>query len=153
MKIGIERIDISQSAAAAEVLSVQLPAYKVEAALIGFTELPPLKETIEELQQSVETFYGFYTNGELNGVISLKIDDNVLDIYRLVVHPKHFRKGIAQKLLAFVQIHENKFEEVIVATASSNRPAILFYLKNGFTEVAEVKTIEGLVIKKFSKFV
>lgn len=151
MKNGIKRIDISQSAAAVEVLRVQLVAYKVEAELIGFAELPPLKETIKELQRSEETFYGFYVNEQLNGVVSLKIEDNVMDIYRLFVHPEQFRKGIARKLLIFIQDSEKGFEEITVSTAAGNQPAIHFYVKSGFSVISEVKTVEGLAIKQFSK--
>lgn len=151
MKNGIKRIDVSQTATAAEVLRVQLAAYQVEAELIGFAELPPLKETIKELQQSEETFYGFYDNGQLSGVVSLIIEDKVMDIYRLFVHPEQFRKGIARKLLIFIQDSEKGFEEIIVSTAAGNQPAIHFYTKSGFSIISEVKTVEGLAIKQFSK--
>lgn len=151
MKETIKVIDITQPVIAEEVLRVQRLAYKVEADLIGFVDLPPLKQTIKELEQSEETFYGFYTNGQLSGVVSLKIEDRVMDISRLFVHPEQFRKGIAKKLIAFVQKYEKGFEEIFVSTAADNQPAVLFYVKNGFSVISEVKTIEGLALAQFRK--
>ena len=151
MKETIKIIDITQPVTAEEVLRVQRLAYKVEADLIGFVDLPPLKQTIKELEQSEETFYGFYTKGQLSGVVSLKIEDRVMDISRLFVHPEQFRKGIARKLIAFVQKYEKGFEEIFVSTAADNQPAVLFYIKNGFSVISEVKTIEGLALTQFRK--
>lgn len=151
MKETIKVIDITQPVIAEEVLRVQRLAYKVEADLIGFVDVPPLKQTIKELEQSEETFYGFYTNGQLSGVVSLKIEDRVMDISRLFVHPEQFRKGIAKKLIAFVQKYEKGFEEIFVSTAADNQPAVLFYVKNGFSVISEVKTIEGLALAQFRK--
>ena len=38
----------------------------------------------------------------LAGFISFKIDEEEVDIHRLVVSPDHFHKGIATKLLLYV---------------------------------------------------
>ncbi|WP_369821945.1 GNAT family N-acetyltransferase [Sporosarcina sp. P33] len=91
----IHKLDINANNCAEDVLAVQLPSYLAEAELIGCFDLPPLQDTVHSLQQSGETFYGYYTNGELCGVISIQTDGEVMEIQRLIVHPAHFRKGIA----------------------------------------------------------
>ena len=91
----IKIIDISDSKNAEDVINIQIPSYKVEAEIIGYYDIPPLKDTIDTLQQSGETFFGYYENEELCGAISIKVEDDV-DIHRLIAHPNHFRKGIAQ---------------------------------------------------------
>src|SRR5699024_12347757 len=68
------------------------------------------------LQQCGETFYGYYSNGWLCGVVSIKTAKCVIDIHRLMVHPNHFRKGIAKKLLNFVEGNKEKFKTIIVST-------------------------------------
>ncbi|MDR4947894.1 GNAT family N-acetyltransferase [Neobacillus cucumis] len=147
----IKKIDITNPKFAKEVLDVQIPSYKVEADLIGFDEIPPLKDTVDTLQQCGENFYGCYINEELSGVISIKIENGVMDIHRLFVHPKHFRRGIGKMLLDFIQTHENGFETIIVSTGSKNEPAINFYQKNGFSKTKERKVTEGLLLTFFNK--
>lgn len=88
----IKKIDITNPKLAKEVLNIQIPSYNVEAEIIDYYELPPLKDTVETLQQCEETFFGYYVNEELCGVISMKVDNGIIDIHRLMVHPKHFRK-------------------------------------------------------------
>lgn len=146
----IKIIDISNSKNAEDVLNIQIPSYKVEAEIIGSYEIPPLKDTVYTLQHCGETFYGYYENEELCGVISIQIDDDDVDIHRLIVHPNHFRKGIAQLLLNFI---ETKFqiETIKVATGSKNIPAVSFYKKNGFQNIKEVIVNEQLSLTFFEK--
>jgi ribosomal protein S18 acetylase RimI-like enzyme len=102
------------------------------------------------LQHCGETFFGYYENGKLCGVISIKVDDDEVDIHRLIVNPIHFRKGIAQLLLNFI---ETKFEveTIKVATGSKNTPAVSFYKKNGFQNIKEVIVNEQLSLTFFEK--
>ena len=146
----IKIIDISNSKNAEDVLNIQIPSYKVEAEIIGSYEIPPLKDTVYTLQHCGETFYGYYENEELCGVISIQVDDDDVDIHRLIVHPNHFRKGIAQLLLNFI---ETKFqiETIKVATGSKNIPAVSFYKKNGFRNIKEVIVNEQLSLTFFEK--
>jgi ribosomal protein S18 acetylase RimI-like enzyme len=74
-----------------------------------------------------------------------------MDIHRIFVRQKYFRKGIAKMLLDFVQTNETGFETIIVTTGSNNVPAINFYQKNGFSKVKEIKVAERLSITLFKK--
>ncbi|MBT2688788.1 GNAT family N-acetyltransferase [Bacillus sp. ISL-47] len=146
----IKEIDISNRKAAEEVFSVQIPSYQVEAELIECPDIPPLKDTVETLQKCGETFFGCYMNKELCGAISFKLENNTVDIHRLIVHPNYFRKRIAQQLMDF--IHSIKgIEKMIVSTGSKNTPAVNFYKKNGFNKVKNIKVNEHLSISLFEK--
>lgn len=147
----IKKIDITDPKIAEEVLSVQLPSYQVEAELIGFHDIPPLKDTVSTLQRCGENFYGCYVDGELGGVISIKVEEELIDIHRLMVHPKHFRKGIAKRLLEFIGSDGEGEGKLIVSTGSKNAPAIYLYEKSGFVKTGEVKVMEGLSITSFEK--
>lgn len=146
----IKIIDISNRKLAEDVLNVQIPSYKVEAEIIDSNEIPPLKDTVYTLQHCEETFIGYYENEELCGAISIKVVDREVDIHRLIVHPNHFRKGIAQLLLNFI---ESKFEveTIRVATGFKNEPAVSFYKKNGFQNIKEVMVNEQLSLTYFEK--
>lgn len=146
----IKKIDIRNIKCAADVLNIQIPSYKVEAEIIGTYDIPPLKDTVYTLQHCGENFFGYYENGNLYGAVSIKVDDVVVDIHRLIVHPNQFRKGIAQLLLNFI---ETKFqvETIKVATGSKNTPAVSFYKKNGFQNINEVLVNEQLSLTFFEK--
>lgn len=144
-------MDITNPEISKEVLNIQIPSYKVEAEIICFYDIPPLKDTAELLQQCGETFYGYYLNKELGGAISIKADKGVIDIHRLMVHPKHFRKGIAKKLLNFVESKMANYEEIVVSTGTKNAPAVAFYLKNGFLKTEETRITECLSLTSFKK--
>ncbi|KON87762.1 GCN5 family acetyltransferase [Sporosarcina globispora] len=147
----IKEIDIKDRKAAEQVLSVQLPAYKIEAEIIGCADLPPLKDTVAALQITGETFFGYFIDEKLCGAISFKEENGVFDIHRLIVHPEHFRKGIAQKLLNYIELRP-MLEKMIVTTGSKNTPAVAFYLKNGFIELEKIEINGSLTITAFEKY-
>ncbi len=149
----IKKIDITDSVLALDVLKVQIPSYMEEAKMINFFEIPPLKDTVDTLRQCEETFFGYYVDGELCGAISLKAERAVMDIHRLIVHPNHFRKGIAKKLLNFIENNIAGIDSIIVSTGSKNEPAINFYEKNGFCKTEESKINERLSITSFRKVI
>ena len=133
------------------ILTVQIPAYEVEAMFIQSRSIPPLHDTVESIQLCDETFYGYYSEGRLTGFISYQCEDNVLDIHRLVVHPTFFRQGIASKLLQFIEQLEPTVKKIIVSTGSANKPALQFYLKHGFVAIDQMQVGEYLWITKLEK--
>lgn len=146
----IKEINIKDRKAAEQVLSVQLPAYKIEAEIIGYPDLPPLKDTVNTLQITGETFFGYFTGKKLCGVISFKQEKGVLDIHRLIVHPEYFRMGIAQELLNYIE-RRPMIEKMVVTTGSKNTPAVAFYRKSGFREVEKIRINDSLTITAFEK--
>lgn len=147
----IEKLAIAQRTVAEDILKLQQLAYRIEADLIGFADLPPLKESAEDVQNSAEDFYGYFARGQLCAVISVQRANEVMEICRLCVHPAQFRKGIAQQMLQYVEQHVNGYEEIRVSTGTGNHPAVQFYKKNGFSELRRVQTLEGLFITLFNK--
>ncbi|PBB04845.1 GNAT family N-acetyltransferase [Salimicrobium humidisoli] len=146
----IKIVDITDPGIAEEVLDIQLLSYNNEAELTDFFDLLPLKDTVHSLQQCEETFFGYYAGEELCGAISVKVEDSIIDIHRLMVHPDHFRKGIATKLLRFIEEGAD-FEAMTVSTGSANEPAVNFYLKHGFVKTGESKITREFSITSFKK--
>ncbi|GGM18895.1 N-acetyltransferase [Paraliobacillus quinghaiensis] len=146
----IKKIDIKNRKSAERVFNIQIPSYMVEAETINFYEIPPLNDTVNTLQQCKETFFGYHLEEELCGAISIKVYNNEIDIHRLFVHPSHFKKGVAQMLLNYI---ESNFEvgKIKVGTGSKNIPAVSFYKKNGFKKIKEVIVSEKLSLSFFEK--
>jgi GNAT superfamily N-acetyltransferase len=144
-------MDVTDREVAEILLKLQIPAYMVEAQLINFYDIPPLKDTVETLQTCGEHFFGYFKENELCGAISYLVKGKTLDIHRLIVNPNHFRKGIAKKLFLFIEEYVEGFDTIIVSTGSKNKPAVEFYLKRGFTVERVVQVNEQLSLTFFEK--
>ena len=81
------------------MLEVQHAAYAIEAALIGYPQLPPLHETLEALQATREELWLCEEGGVLVGVVGLEQHADELVIARLFVAPAAFRRGIGSALV------------------------------------------------------
>lgn len=145
------QIHLHEITECAGVLDLQRKSYKVEADLIGTDEIPPLKETFEQLQECGETFIGYYIDGRLAGAVSYKKEEgNVMDIHRMMVHPNFFRRGIARKLIN--QLEQISYSEIIVSTGAANTPAVKLYEKLGFERQKDSVVGDGLLIANFKKW-
>ncbi|MRG84712.1 GNAT family N-acetyltransferase [Salinibacillus xinjiangensis] len=139
----IRPLNLQDDQVALDILDIQKFAYQIEAKRIGYPNLPPLLEWIDDIQQVHEHFYGFYAEETLAGFISIEFDRNVMTICRLAVHPNFFRRGIAQKLLRYV-LKNTSAKTCLVSTAAKNKPAIKLYEKNGFIKHRTVSKDEQL---------
>ena len=149
----IREIDLSKIMAAAEVLELQRKSYIMEAKLIGTEEIPPLKETFEQLQTCGETFIGCFIGKRLAGAVSYKMEEETIDIHRVMVHPDFFRRGIAMTLLEHVELIEKESSKIIVSTGAANLPAVRLYEKLGFGQQKDSIVGDGLRIANFHKLV
>ncbi|MGX1265440.1 GNAT superfamily N-acetyltransferase [Rossellomorea marisflavi] len=146
----IATMDIKAQDCARSVMDMQIRAYKIEAELIGTADLPPLKESLEDLKQSGETFLGWFEGDVLCGAIAYKIEEFAVDIHRLIVDPPHFRKGIAGKLLTELErLHPSILYKV--STAEKNFPATRFYEKSGYRLVRKLEINDILTLVFFEK--
>lgn len=147
----IEKLNLQDTDTAKRVLELQIASYKVEAEIIGFYEIPPLKDTVDSLKECDEIFYGYHINDVLAGIISYKIIENVLDIHRVAVHPRFFRMGIAGKLINFVEGHESNINKIVVCTGKKNLPAINLYLKIGYQRTRDIEISKDIYLTEFEK--
>jgi len=133
------------------LLNVQRLAYRVEADLIGFYDIPPLKDTIQSLQSCTEAFYGYFQEAGLFGAISYTKQADEIDICRLVVHPKAFRQGVGRALLEHLLATENDATRFIVSTGQKNTPAVKLYEQYGFTETDTTEISSGVYVAHFER--
>lgn len=147
----MRKLDIKDTTVVEQIIALQRESYRVEADIIGFDGIPVLRDTIETIVDCDETFYGYYIGTFLAGLISFKLDGETLDIHRVAVHPSQFRKGIAVKMLEFVEIVDDSVEEIVVSTGAKNQPAVNLYLKLGFEKLEEYEVAEGVLMFSFRK--
>ncbi len=149
----MRRLDLQDKETAEKVLELQAASYKIEAQIIGFYDIPPLKDTIDSLRKSGEIFYGYFEDEVLAGIISYKVIENTLDIHRVAVHPSFFRMGIAQKMVNFIEGAEVGINKVVVCTGKENKPAVNLYLKNGYKKTEDIEIGRNVYLTAFEKII
>jgi len=134
---------------AEEVWALQHPAYRAEAALIGVSDLPPLRDTIQSLRECGETFLGYREdNGDLVGAVSYEQEEEneLYTICRLMVHPDFHRQGIGRTLLQRL-LHGEQVNQAITWTVTAearNYPAIALYEGFGFVRLDSFEPMKGI---------
>jgi GNAT superfamily N-acetyltransferase len=113
------------------VLAIQRAAYAIEAELIGYPELPPLRETLEALQATEEEIWVCCEGQELVGVVGLEHGAEEMVIARLFVAPPWFRRGIGSALVEHALARADG-RRVRVGTGAKNAPALALYRRFGF---------------------
>lgn len=149
----IKYLDVTQRRVAQKVLDVQIPSYQAEADLIGFDDLPPLKDTVKSIMNTDEHFYGYFIHEELAGAISYTKENELLDIHRLIVHPHYFRRGIGGTLLQFILDLETEAKKAVVSTGAKNVPAKALYKRFGFIEKSDQEVAPDFFITHLEKVI
>jgi ribosomal protein S18 acetylase RimI-like enzyme len=144
-------LDLADESVARSVLALQRESYAVEAALIGSDDIPQLTETLEELRAAGLDWLGTVDETGLTGALSWKIlDDGTVDIHRLVVAPRAFRRGVASALLDEL---DARFpgRPTLVSTGRGNQPALELYQRRGFTIARQREAIPGLWVTELER--
>ncbi len=127
----------------AALADLQRAAYAVEAELIGAESLPPMQEDARAVRGLGLSWLGARDAHGLTGAVGYQRVDDLVDIHRLVVHPRAFRQGIATALLDALEAREaaeGTVRRYTVGTGAANLPAVALYERRGF-RVAEVREV------------
>lgn len=150
----IQSLSLHDEDMLAQLWRLQHMAYRLEAKIIGFQDIPPLLDTMETLQHCGETFYGNVDeqDGELLGAVAVMEEErDTLTITRMMVHPNHFRKGIAASLMEHVFKEHPNLSRYIVSTGTLNTAAVNLYTKFGFEPVEAAQIAPGVELTTFHK--
>lgn len=147
----IKKLNLKNLEIVRNILELQIASYKIEANIIEFWDIPTLKDTVSSLEECDEIFYGYYINNVLAGIISFKMIENILDIHRVAVDPIFFRKGIAEKLVSFVEEVNRNVHKIIVSTGRDNFPAVSLYLKVGYEKTGNIKIAKDVYLTNLEK--
>ncbi len=133
------------------IYHLQQAAYAVERDLIEYPDFPPLRVTAEDIQHEDEHFLGYWMPQALVGVLSFHATSGLVDIGRLIVHPRAFRRGIASALLRAVEQLAEPGGRHTVSTAARNAPAITLYQKHGYSIAQRTRLPDGLELVRLVK--
>ena len=124
-----------------EILQLQYLAYQSEAALFKSRDIPPLKETLEEVIEEFEagTVLKLVEDGKIIGSVRACEKDGTVYIGKLMVHPTRQRKGYGRHLLEEIEkCYPGKRYELFTSTRSIDN--ISLYRKCGY-EIYDNKVI------------
>ncbi|NOU80265.1 GNAT family N-acetyltransferase [Paenibacillus sp. LMG 31459] len=149
----IVKLNLQDEITLDELWSLQHKAYRLEAEIIGFRDIPPLLETRDMLSRVKEDFYGCLDdNEELMGAVAVMEEaPGKLTVTRMMVSPDHFRQGVAGRMLEFIFARYAEMEQFIVSTGKLNVPAVTLYTKHGFIPAGVEEVAPGVELIEFHK--
>lgn len=139
-------IELAKQSDLNEILKLQYLAYQSEAKLLGNYDIPPLKQTIDDIRNEYENGIILkYISKEnvIIGSVRAYFDKSTLYIGKLIVAPEFQGRGIGTKLLLFLE--ENyKVDRYELFTSSMSQKNIMLYTKLGYKIFKEEKISESL---------
>lgn len=117
-----------------EILDLQYLAYQSEAALFGSKDIPPLKQTLDEVIDEFNKGIILKMINSVNviiGSVRAKEDNGTVYIGKLMVHPEYRHKGYGSKLLEEIEYYfpQKRYE---LFTSTKSKDNIRLYQKMGY---------------------
>lgn len=130
---------------AGEVLTIQRAAFVSEALIYGSVDMPPLTQTLAELEAELRAAQGWVArvDGRLVGAIRVREEDGLLLVGRIAIAPDQQGEGIGQMLLDAAE-RASSAEEAELFTGSLSEANIRLYERCGYVETERVETGDGI---------
>lgn len=133
---------------AGEVLTLQRAAFVQEAQIYGTPQLPPLTQTLDELEaELVENLGCVAVDGtRIVGAVRARRDGELLLVGRLTIAPDQQGRGIGTRLLAAVEERGAALgaTEAELFTGSLSEANLRLYLREGYVETQRVPGDDGI---------
>ncbi len=136
-----------------EILKLQYLAYQSEVRLFGDMDIPPLKQTLEEVYEEFEkgtVLKAVDEEGGIIGSVRAYQEEGTVYIGKLMVHPNMQKRGIGTKLLLEMEKeYPNQRYELFTSTKSLSN--IRLYEKLGyeiFKEEAVTQELQFVYLQK-----
>ena len=129
-----------------KILDLQYLAYQSEAKLFNNRDIPPLKQTLEEVfdeYQKGTILKAVDEEGKIIGSVRGCLKNGTVHIGKLMVHPQEQGKGIGTKLLLSIEEEflDCRYE---LFTSTKSKRNIELYEKLGYKVFSEKKITEEL---------
>lgn len=132
----VQIIVISQSGRsdAKAILELQKMAYQSEARLYNDFSIPPLTQTLDDIEEQFQThiFLKALNHSAIIGSVRAYEMNGTCYIGRLIVHPDHQNKGTGKRLMSEIEKRFKKTERFELFTGSKSEKNIRFYQRFGY---------------------
>lgn len=117
-----------------EILQLQYLSYQSEADLFENRDIPPLKQTLDEVINEYNTgiiLKMLDDGGSIIGSVRAKADKETVYIVKLMVHPQHRHRGYGTRLLNEIERYfpEKRYE---LFTSTRSKENIKLYQNSGY---------------------
>lgn len=142
MEIIIKQAIMSE---AEDILELQKIAYQSEAELYQDWNIPPLLQTLQQLQLDFENHKIIVAtfNDEIIGSVRGYVDQDTLHIGRLIVHPDFQKQGIGSQLLLKIE-QDSECQRYELFTGHKSIENIRLYEKLGYQQFRTEKIHDEL---------
>lgn len=144
-KITIEQADLND---AAEILDLQKLAYQSEAALYPDTAIPPLTQTIEEMEKDLsdQTVLKAVWEHRIIGSVRGRLKGSIGYIGRLIVHPEFQNRGIGTLLVRSLESSLSTAGRFELFTGQRSVRNLHLYEKLGYRTFRREKVDDSLTL-------
>ncbi len=135
------------------ILDLQYLAYQSEAKLFNDYDIPPLKQTLQDVLSEYQKgifLIALDENSKIIGSVRGYLSNGTVYIGKLFVHPQNQGEGIGSKLLMAIE-HEFPNQRYELFTSTRSKKNIELYQKLGYTIFNEKKMSTELVFVYLEK--
>jgi len=138
---------------AAEILALQKLAYQSEAAIWNDYTIPPLTQTLENLQAQFadHIILKATDNDEIIGSVRGKLENGTCYIGRVIVHPDRQNRGIGTQLMVAIEAAFPMASRFELFTGQKSERNLYLYQKLGYRMFKEEPLNERVIIVYLEK--
>ena len=137
----------------ADILSLQKLAYQSEAERYNDFNIPPMRQTPEEIEDEFQTstFLKASVDGRIIGSVRAYLEDGTCYIGRLIVHPEFQNQGIGKKLMSEIERLFKGAKRFELFTGHKSEKSLHFYKNLGYTAFRSEKISDDLELLYLAK--
>jgi len=127
-------IELASATDAQEILDLQKIAYQSEAALYNDYSIPPLTQSLDQIQKDFQQQIVFKASlkGRIIGSVRGYLENGTCHIGRLIVHPEFQNQGIGTSLMNKIEQHMSKAKRFELFTGERSVRNLYLYHKLGY---------------------
>jgi GNAT superfamily N-acetyltransferase len=124
---------------AAEIPALQKLAYRTEAELYDDWTIPPLTQSLSEIEAEFEgkTFLKAMCRDRIIGSVRASLDSDTCLVGRLIVHPDYQGRGIGTRLMERIETVLSRAKRFELFTGTKSVGSVRLYRKLGYREYRE----------------
>ncbi len=136
-----------------EILALQYLAYQSEARLFDDLDIPPLRQTLPDVEDEYQRgiILKALDEDRIVGSVRAHIDKGTVYINKLIVHPERQRQGIGRRLLQEIERRypQDRYE---LFTSDRSKDNIAFYERSGYRIFDKRQITNALVFVYLEKY-